>query len=556
MQVTTQSHLPAIERDKPSGREEGRLREPAGSACGDPARKRTNEGQAAVARKRGREGKGRDGKGRRQRGRRIWLGWRAGEGVRMFWGSASRLVLLDVLLALDIGGLRADLLVVLLQRGQVLAGLGELTLLHTLADVPVHEGTLAVHQVELVVNAGEHLRDRRAVAHHAHRALHLGQVPAGYHRGGLVVDPALEPGGAPVHELDRALRLDRRHAGVDVLRHHVPTVHQAARHVLPVPRVALRHHAGGLKHGVGDLRHAELLVVRLLRADDRGPRAHHEVDAGVRHQVGLELRDINVQRAVEPQGGGQAADHLPDQPVQVGVRRALDVQVAAADVVQGLVVHHKRHVSVLQQTVRRQHAVVGLHHRRGHLRRGVDAEVQLGLLAVVHAEALQQQRAQTRPRAPAHRVEAQEALQPRAVVRQLADPVQAQVHDLLPDGVVPSGVVVRRVLLAADQLLRVEQLAVGPRADLIDHGGLQVQKHAPRHVLPRPGLREERVEGIVLHPNGLVRGHRAVGLDPVLQAVQLPAGIPGLDPSLPNVDRDNFTHCEDTKKLALEKMIT
>ncbi len=62
------------------------------------------------------------------------------------------MVLLDVLLALDVGGLRPDLLVVLLQRGQVLSGLRELPLLHPLPDVPVHEGSLAVHQVKLVVN--------------------------------------------------------------------------------------------------------------------------------------------------------------------------------------------------------------------------------------------------------------------------------------------------------------------------------------------------------------------------------------------------------------------
>merc|ERR1712166_453827 len=33
--------------------------------------------------------------------------------------------------------------------------LGELTLLHTFPDVPMDEGTLGVHKIELVVNAGE-----------------------------------------------------------------------------------------------------------------------------------------------------------------------------------------------------------------------------------------------------------------------------------------------------------------------------------------------------------------------------------------------------------------
>ena len=47
-------------------------------------------------------------------------------------------------------------------------------------------------------------------------------------------------------------------------------------------------------------------------------------------------------------------------------------------------------------------------------------------------------------------------LQTRAIVRQLPDPFQTQIDDLLPDGVVTTGEVVRGILLAADQLLREE----------------------------------------------------------------------------------------------------
>merc|ERR1711988_298483 len=69
------------------------------------------------------------------------------------------LVLLALLLTLALSGLSADLLVVLLESSQVLTGLGELALLHTLADIPVDEGMLGVHEIELVVNAGEDLSD-------------------------------------------------------------------------------------------------------------------------------------------------------------------------------------------------------------------------------------------------------------------------------------------------------------------------------------------------------------------------------------------------------------
>ena len=56
-----------------------------------------------------------------------------------------------------------------------------------------------------------------------------------------------------------------------------------------------------------------------------------------------------------------------------------------------------------------------------------------------------------------------------------------------------------------------------------------------------PRLGEEGVETVVAPSDGLVRGHLAVWLDPVLQAVELPAGVTNLATSLANVDGDAFT---------------
>ena len=40
------------------------------------------------------------------------------------------------------------------------------------------------------------------------------------------------------------------------------------------------------------------------------------MDPGVGNQVGLELVQVHVQRAVKPQGGGDGGDDLADQPVK------------------------------------------------------------------------------------------------------------------------------------------------------------------------------------------------------------------------------------------------
>ena len=62
---------------------------------------------------------------------------------------------------------------------------------------------------------------------------------------------------------------------------------------------------------------------------------------------GLELGDIDVERAVGERRG-ERRDDLRDEAVEVGVRRALDVEVAAADVVERLVVDHEGDIGVLE----------------------------------------------------------------------------------------------------------------------------------------------------------------------------------------------------------------
>ena len=64
-------------------------------------------------------------------------------------------------------------------------------------------------------------------------------------------------------------------------------------------------------------------------------------------------------------------------------------------------------------------------------------------------------------------MEDEEALETGTLVSQLPDAVQDQVDELLPDGVVTTGVVVGGILLTSDQLFRVEKVAVRARPHLI-----------------------------------------------------------------------------------------
>jgi hypothetical protein len=133
-------------------------------------------------------------------------------------------------------------------------------------------------------------------------------------------------------------------------------------------------------------------------------------------------------------------------------------------------------------------------------------------------------------------VEDQEALETSALISQLADAVKYKVDDFLANGVVTTGVVVGGIFLASDQLLRVEELAVGTSADFIDDSWFQVNVDGTGNVLASASFAEEGVERVITSANGLVARHLAIGLDTVFQTVKFPAGVTDLATSLANMD--------------------
>merc|ERR1719263_2298795 len=129
---------------------------------------------------------------------------------------------------LTFSGFNTDLLVILLESGKILSGLGEFTFLHTFTNVPMDEGSLGVNEIELVIDSGEDLSDGSGVGDHADGSHDLGEITTWHNGRGLVVDTALESGGAPVDELDGSLGLDGGDGSVDILGDDITSVHEAA----------------------------------------------------------------------------------------------------------------------------------------------------------------------------------------------------------------------------------------------------------------------------------------------------------------------------------------
>ena len=183
--------------------------------------------------------------------------------------------------------------------------------------------------------------------------------------------------------------------------------------------------------------------------------------------------------------------YLANEPVEVGVGGSLNVEVATADVIDCLIVNHEGTVRVFQGGMGGQDSIVGFHNSSGHLGSRVDRELQLGLLAIVNREAFHQERGESRSSATSKGVEEKESLKARALVSQLANTVQNKVDNLLANGVMSTSIVVGSIFLSGDQLLRVEQLAVGSSTDFINDSGLQVNKDSTWNVLSGSGLSKE-----------------------------------------------------------------
>mmetsp|Transcript_1217 Transcript_1217/g.1468 ORF Transcript_1217/g.1468 Transcript_1217/m.1468 type:complete len:205 (-) Transcript_1217:602-1216(-) len=173
-------------------------------------------------------------------------------------------------LCLFILSVHCNLLVILLKSSKILTGLRELSLFHTLTDIPVNKGTLGVHKIELVVDAGKSLSNGSVVGNHTASTLGLGDISIWNLAWWLGVDTSLESSRTPVNELDGALILDCGHGGLDIGWGNISTVHETARHELSVGWVTLGQQGGWLGHDSGgQLSNSERLVVCLLTAHER-----------------------------------------------------------------------------------------------------------------------------------------------------------------------------------------------------------------------------------------------------------------------------------------------
>lgn len=144
--------------------------------------------------------------------------------------------------------------------------------------------------------------------------------------------------------------------------------------------------------------------------NDRSVADQGVVNTRVRNEVGLELVQIDVEGAIKSKRRGDGADDLGNQTIEMLVRWSGDIQIAAADVVHGLVVDEESAVRVLNGAVSRQNGVVRLDNSIRNTGSRVDSKLELGLLAVLGSKTLQNESTKAGTGTTTEGVEDKEAL--------------------------------------------------------------------------------------------------------------------------------------------------
>ena len=96
--------------------------------------------------------------------------------------------------------------------------------------------------------------------------------------------------------------------------------------------------------------------------------------------------------------------------------------------------------------------------------------------------------------------------------------------------------------LSRDDGFGVEQGSVGTIANFVTDGWFQINVEGTGDVLSGRSLAEKGIESVRSNTRSSITGHQTIVRNTVLQAVQFPAAVTGLDTGLTEVDRDDFTH--------------
>ena len=147
------------------------------------------------------------------------------------------------------------------------------------------------------------------VGEYLHGTVDLGEITVRNHLWWLVANTDLESSWAPVNELNGSLGLECSNCAVDVLWHNIASVEQAGSHVFAVSWITLDHLVVRLETSIRNFLDTVRFVRSLRGRNDWSVCNKREVNSWVWNQVGLELVQIDVEGAIESEGGSNGRNN-------------------------------------------------------------------------------------------------------------------------------------------------------------------------------------------------------------------------------------------------------
>mmetsp|Transcript_50734 Transcript_50734/g.69608 ORF Transcript_50734/g.69608 Transcript_50734/m.69608 type:complete len:229 (+) Transcript_50734:847-1533(+) len=226
--------------------------------------------------------------------------------------------------------------------------------------------------------------------------------------------------------------------------------------------------------------------------------------------------------------------------VQIAEGRGGELEGAEADVVQRLIVDEERLVRVLDKLMDREHTIVWLNDRVGHLGRREDRVGAHDTIRVLFTNLGDEKGSHAGASATAKRVREGEALEAVAALSLLADNIEYRINELSTFSVMALSPVVAGARLTEDEVIRAEDLAEGTRADGVHGARLEVHKDGARDVAATSRLIVVDVDALELQIRITMVG--AGRVNAVLIGYNLPEFGADLVTALATLDGDDLTH--------------
>ena len=121
-------------------------------------------------------------------------------------------------------------------------------------------------------------------------------------------------------------------------------------------------------------RDGECSVLLRSAGSEWSESSHEKVESREWNKVDCKFSEVEVELTRESEAAGAPGETGGDQMVEISVRRRRELQCAEADVVQSLIIHAETLVTVLDELMNRERAIVRLDDRVGYFRRRHDAE--------------------------------------------------------------------------------------------------------------------------------------------------------------------------------------